>query len=86
MRRSDRLPAPEEDEYYHYQLIGLRVVDVGGTDLGAISAILETGSNDVYVVVREGREILVPGIHEVVRGVDLEAGCMYVDLPEGLVE
>ena len=46
--------------------------------------ILETGSNDVYVVRREDREVLVPALATVVRRIDLEGGRMWVDLPDGL--
>lgn len=80
----DRLPDLPEGEYYHYQLIGLGVETGDGRDLGTIRAILETGSNDVYVVEKDKKEILVPAIEDVVLAIDLEAGKMTVNLPEGL--
>lgn len=80
----DRLPALPEGEYYHFQLIGLRVETRGGEELGSIRAIMETGSNDVYVVEKEGKEVLVPAIEDVIVEIDLEAEKMIVDLPEGL--
>lgn len=70
--------------YYHYHLIGMQVRTVDGRSLGAISAVLKTGSNDVYVVNDGQRELLVPAISEVVREVDTARGEMVVDLPEGL--
>ncbi|MCG6917774.1 MAG: ribosome maturation factor RimM [Deltaproteobacteria bacterium] len=77
-----RLPPTESDEFYWYQLIGLEVVNTEGEKLGTLEEIIETGSNDVYVV-RQGREeILVPAIEEVVREVDLQRRLMTVDLPE----
>lgn len=80
----DRLPALPEGEYYHFQLIGLRVETRAGEELGSIRSILETGSNDVYVVEKEGKEILIPAIEDVIVEVDLEAKKVIVDLPEGL--
>jgi len=50
--------------------------------LGTLEEIIETGSNDVYVVRRGREEILVPAIEEVVRDVDLQRRLMTVDLPE----
>ena len=44
------LPPPPPGAYYHYQIIGARVVTVDGEELGRVVEILETGSNDVYVV------------------------------------
>ncbi len=79
-----RLPPTVPDEFYWYQLIGLEVVSTDGRKLGTIEEILETGSNDVYVVRHEGEEILVPAIEEVVLKVDLQRRLMTVDLPETL--
>ena len=77
-----RLPPTVSGEFYWYQLIGLEVVNTEGQKLGTLEEIIETGSNDVYVV-RQGREeILVPAIEEVVREVDLHRRLMTVDLPE----
>jgi len=76
-----RLPPVEEDEYYWYQLIGLAVEDPRGRSLGTLVQILETGSNDVYVVRKDNEEILVPATQDVVIAVDLEQGKMVVDLP-----
>jgi 16S rRNA processing protein RimM len=77
-----RLPPTAPDEFYWYQLIGLEVVNTEGQKLGTLEEIIETGSNDVYVVRRGREEILVPAIEEVVRDVDLQRRLMTVDLPE----
>ena len=53
-------------------------------DLGEVAEILETGSNDVYIVSGEGGEILIPALADVVQDIDLERGVMVVSLPEGL--
>ena len=78
------VPSAEEGEYFHYQLIGLKVRTVEGEDLGEVAEILETGSNDVYVVTGATGEILVPALSKVVREINIGAGLMVVDLPEGL--
>ena len=78
------VPEAEEGEYFHYQIIGLKVISVTGEDLGEITDILETGSNDVYVVVGPTGEILVPAIRDVIKEIDILSGLMTVDLPEGL--
>jgi 16S rRNA processing protein RimM len=77
-----RLPPTDSGEFYWYQLIGLEVVNTEGQKLGTLEEIIETGSNDVYVVRRGREEILVPAIEEVVRDVDLQRRLMTVDLPE----
>lgn len=79
-----RLPKLPSGEYYHFQLIGLSVQTIQGEVLGTLSAVLETGGNDVYVVENEGKELLIPAIEEVISEVDLPNGKVVVDLPEGL--
>ncbi len=74
-----------EDQYYHYQILGLDVWTRDGRYLGRVSEILETGANDVYVV-RNGREVLIPALADVVQEVDLAGHRMIVTLPPGLVE
>jgi 16S rRNA processing protein RimM len=78
------VPESGEDEYFHYQLIGLKVRTVGGDELGEVTEILETGSNDVYVVAGPEGEVLVPALGNVVKEIDVASGLMTVDLPEGL--
>ena len=77
----DELP---EGEYFHFQLIGLRVFTSSGEDLGSLTEIIETGSNDVYVIEGPGGQLLLPAIASVVLDVDLERGAMTVSLMEGL--
>ena len=83
------LPEPEDNAYFWEDLIGLKVMDQTMGFLGNIDSIMETGSNDVFVVKKRDnsgkhQEILVPGLASVVVGVDLDKGEMRVDLPEGL--
>lgn len=83
---ADRPPLPE-GEFYHHQIIGLRVVSDEGQALGVVSEILETGANDVCVVrPLIGSEILLPLIDPVVLQIDLEKREMLVHLLPGLVE
>ncbi|HOR00660.1 MAG TPA: ribosome maturation factor RimM [Anaerolineae bacterium] len=76
----------EQDQYFHYQILGLEVWTVDGRYLGRISEILETGANDVYVVQSDGREVLIPAVADVVQEVDLERHRLIVAPPPGLLE
>lgn len=82
----DQLPPPDEDEYYWYDLIGMTVVTAAGDRLGVLESIIETGSNDVYVVKSPDREYLVPALEEVVTSIDLAAKIMTVTPFEGLFD
>jgi 16S rRNA processing protein RimM len=85
VRADDRPPLPE-GEYYHHQLLGLRVVDEGGQTLGKLVEILSSPANDVYIVQPEaGTEILLPALKSVILNVDLEQRVMRVHLLPGLI-
>ena len=71
-----------EGSYYHWQLVGLDVVDTDGNRLGKLTDVLSYPANDIYVVSNSSDEILVPAIGEVVRSVDIKSRRMVVDLPE----
>jgi 16S rRNA processing protein RimM len=73
-----------EGEYFHFQILGLRTLTEDGEELGEITEIIETGSNDVYVVSGQKGEVLIPAIAQAVRQVDLDSGVMVVRLLEGL--
>jgi len=73
-----QLPKARDDEYYWADLLGLRVVNGEGRELGSIAQILQTGANDVLVVQGE-RERLVPFIADVIREVDTAAGVVRVE-------
>jgi 16S rRNA processing protein RimM len=78
------LPELDEDTYYWYDLIGIEVVTMTGEILGRIESIIETGSNDVYVVKSNEKEVLIPALESVVLDIDLAQKRMQVDLPDGL--
>ena len=81
---ADGTSALSEDEYFHYQLLDMRVFTEDGEDLGLIREIIATGSNDVYVVAGPSGEILLPALAQVVRQVNIPDGIMTVRLMEGL--
>jgi 16S rRNA processing protein RimM len=79
------LPPLEEGEYYWHELIGMEVFTEAGRPVGRLEKVLDTGSHDVYVVVNEGREVLVPAIRDVVRKVDVPGRTMIIHAVEGLL-
>ena len=81
------LPDPEEDEFYHSDLIGLQAVTTSGEVLGTVSAVEDFGAGDVLEVAGGPyKGLVVPFTKEVVPEVDLEIGTVTVDLPDGLLE
>lgn len=75
-----------EGVYYIADILGMNVFDDEGSFLGVIYDFIETGSNIVYVVKRDGAsDILFPAIDDVIKSVDMESKKMIITLLEGLV-
>lgn len=81
-----RLPRLPDDEFYHADLIGLAVMDTGGAEIGRILAIHNHGAGDILEIGGGGRKspLLLPFTLANVPTVDLAAGRVVADLPEGL--
>ncbi|MFC0279291.1 ribosome maturation factor RimM [Falsigemmobacter intermedius] len=79
-----RLPSLPDDEFYHTDLIGLTVLDTGGTELGKVKAVLNHGASDLLEIMGPGMKspLLLPFTLAVVPTVDLAGGRMIVDPPE----
>jgi 16S rRNA processing protein RimM len=79
---SSELKVREDGGSYPHEVLGIKVVDEMGKQIGILHEVLLTGANDVYVVTTpEGEEVLLPAIDEVVLKVDGEAKVMTVRLP-----
>lgn len=78
-----------KDEYYWRDLLGLRVINQQGIELGRVKSLMETGANDVLVVTPENeaadtekkqKEHLIPWtMHNAIIAVDIEQGVIEVD-------
>lgn len=75
-----------ENEFYHRQIIGLLAITSEGREIGKVVGIMETGSNDVYVVRGQGKEYLIPAVKDVISSVDLDSGTITIIPIEGLLD
>jgi len=78
----DKLPATEENEYYHADLIGLAAVTSANEPLGRVIAIHNFGAGDIIEIAPpQGSTMLLPFTNAVVPTVDLAAGHVVIELP-----
>lgn len=79
----EKLPATEEDEYYHADLIGLAAVTLAGEPLGRVIAIHNFGAGDIIEIAPpQGATMLLPFTNAVVPSVDLAGGRVVIELPD----
>ena len=78
----EKLPATEQDEYYHADLVGLAAETTAGITLGRVVAIHNFGAGDIIEIAPpQGATILLPFTHAVVPSVDLKGGRVVVEVP-----
>ncbi|MET0866296.1 MAG: ribosome maturation factor RimM [Nakamurella sp.] len=82
------LPEPDDpDEFYDHQLVGLAVVDQAGVLLGTVAEVWHLPASPVLAVTRpDGSQELVPFVSAIVPTVDLAAGRLVVDPPDGMFD
>jgi len=76
----------QQNEYYWADLVGLRVVNQKGIELGKIDHLIETGSNDVMIVKGTNTEHLLPYTRDVVKSIDLDNKEIHVDWDEDFLQ
>ena len=82
IKRSQAVPL-KKDTYYLSDLLDCAVVDENGHTYGTIAEVIQTGSNDVYVVRNaDGGELLIPALKSIVSRVDVEDGRITVRAEE----
>ncbi|MGB9376969.1 MAG: ribosome maturation factor RimM [Mycobacteriales bacterium] len=85
---ADLPPTGDPDEFHDAQLLGLRVQDADGVEIGELADVVHGPGGDLLVIRRtaEGRDVLVPFVREMVPTVDVAAGLIVIDPPDGLLQ
>ncbi|MCL6572323.1 MAG: ribosome maturation factor RimM [Bacillus sp. (in: Bacteria)] len=75
-----------EHEFYYHQIIGCLVTTTEGEEIGEVFEILSPGANDVWVIKgKEGKEILIPYIPDIVKKVDVKEKVIIIHPMDGLL-
>jgi 16S rRNA processing protein RimM len=77
---------PAGGRYYDFEVMGSRVVTVGGADVGEVEALLEAGGQTLLVVRRGGEDVYVPFAEPILVRFDAETREIVIDPPDGLLE
>jgi 16S rRNA processing protein RimM len=79
----EKLPATDDDEYYHADLIGLAAVNPANEPLGRVVGIHNFGAGDIIEIAPpKGATMLLPFTNAVVPTVDIEGGRVVIELPQ----
>ncbi|MDX5324933.1 MAG: ribosome maturation factor RimM [Bacteroidota bacterium] len=82
----DLLPPLSGKQFYFHEIIGFTAVDIELGELGVIRNVLETNAQNILLIEKDGKEILIPAIDPFIDRIDRAAKIMYLQTPEGLVD
>lgn len=80
------LPKLEGDKFYFHEVIGFTVIDSVHGDIGKIKSINDTTSQALFVIDKDGKELLIPVSDEIITKLDRENKTIFISAPEGLVD
>lgn len=84
--KKDAIKNLPENSYLVVDILKCEVFTEEGECLGKMVDVMQTGSNDVYIVKnKEGKEILLPAIKDVVKNIDIQNKKIMVKLMDGLI-
>ena len=82
----DLLPKLEGNKFYYHEVEGFRVVDSRYGDIGTLRQVIEYPAQPLFQIEKNGTEVLVPVIDEVIDKVDRELKTLFITAPNGLIE
>jgi 16S rRNA processing protein RimM len=78
--------SPRKGSYFIHDIVGINVVTEAGDEVGTVQEVMKLPANDVWVVSKGEKEILIPAIKEVIRSVDVKRRTVVIRPLEGLLE
>ncbi len=80
------LPKLEGSKFYYHEVIGFSIIDEVHGDIGVIKSVNDSAAQELFEVLKDGKELLIPISDEIIKKVDKDAKKIHVRTPEGLVE
>ncbi len=82
----ERVPAAPEGAYYFFELVGCTCIDRTRGELGRVENVIEDGGGLLLEVTEGRRSVLIPFVNSYLRRIDVGAGRIELELPEGLLD
>ncbi|MGH2819300.1 MAG: ribosome maturation factor RimM, partial [Actinomycetota bacterium] len=75
-----------EEELWEHELVGCRALDPEGRELGRVAEVVPGGAQDLLSLDTPRGARLVPLVKDIVTRVDVDAGEVTLDPPQGLLD
>lgn len=82
----DLLPKLEGNKFYFHEVLGFKVMDHEKGEIGTLEQVIEYPAQPLFQIMKNGVEVLVPVIDEVIEKVDREQKILHIKAPKGLID
>ena len=82
----DLLPKLDGNRFYFHEVTGFRVVDSEYGDIGILQQVIEYPAQPLFQIMKNGIEVLVPVIDQVIDRVDRDQRTIFITAPNGLID
>ena len=82
----DMLPRLDGNRFYFHEVVGFRVVDSSHGDIGEIAQVIDYPAQPLFQIMKNGTEVLIPVVDQVIDKVDREQKTIFITAPNGLIE
>lgn len=80
------LPKLEGNQFYFHEVVGFKVVDSEYGDIGILEQVIEYPAQPLFQIMKNGTEVLIPVIDQVIDRVDRKLKTIFITAPKGLIE
>ena len=80
------LPKLEGNKFYFHEVIGFKITDKNFGEVGILTSINDSTAQSLFVIDREGTQILIPMNDDFIKKVDRKTKTILVETPEGLID
>lgn len=78
------LPQLSEDEFYHHEIVGYKVIDQNDMEVGKITQVYDLPANPLVEIIYENREVLIP--LSLMESFDKKEEKIFMIIPNGLLD
>ena len=80
------LPKLTGNKFYFHEIINFKAVDTVYGEVGVVKGINDTTAQPLFVIMKDGQEILIPMIDEFIKEIDRKGKRVVLCTPPGLIE
>ena len=80
------LPSMEGNKFYYHEIQGFKAIDSKYGEIGLVHQVVNQSVQPLLSILKGKKEVLIPIVDEIIKEVNRENKCIYLDCPEGLID